>query len=141
MDYFDDLKIGKKIITKGRSVTEADIVNFAAISGDWHPLHTDIEYCKKGPFGERIAHGFLVLTIASGLMPLAQMAVLAFYGMDSVRFLNPTRIGDTIHLDIEVVEKEDKNSKSGVVSFKTTVMNQKDEAACIFTMKMALHRK
>lgn len=141
MDYFDDFELGNKIVTKGRSVTEADIVSFAAISGDWHPLHTDIEYCKTGPFGERIAHGFLVLTIASGLMPLGQMAVLAFYGMDTVRFLSPTKIGDTIHLDMEVVEKKEKNSKSGVISFKTSVMNQKDEVACVFTMKMALHRK
>jgi len=55
---------------------------FAAFSGDWNPLHTDDEYAKKGPFGERIAHGFLVLAVASGLMPLEEMAIIAFYGMD-----------------------------------------------------------
>ncbi|MDY6880772.1 MAG: MaoC/PaaZ C-terminal domain-containing protein [Desulfatiglans sp.] len=141
MKYFDDFEMGEKIITKGRSITESDIVLFAAFSGDWHQLHTDIEFAKKGPFGERIAHGFLVLAISSGLMPLGQMAVLAFYGMDKVRFLSPTKIGDTIRVEMEVAEKQEKNEKSGVVSFLSRVKNQKDEDLAILTMKVALHRK
>jgi len=141
MKYFDDFEINEKIITKGRTITECDIVMFAALSWDNHPLHTDKEFAKKGPFGERIAHGFLVLTAASGLMPLEEMSILAFYGMDHVRFLAPTKIGDTIHLEMVVSEKKEKNDKSGVVSFKTTVKNQKDESVCVFTMKLALYKK
>jgi acyl dehydratase len=141
MKYFDDFEIGEKIISKARSITEADIVLFAAFSGDWHQLHTDIEFAKKGPFGVRIAHGFLVLAVSSGLMPLEGMAVLAFYGMDKVRFLAPTKIGDTIHVEMEVAEKQEKNEKSGVVSFKSTVKNQRGEDAAILTMKVALHKK
>ncbi len=141
MRYFDDFEIGEKIVTKGRTITEADIVLFAAFSGDWHQLHTNIEFAKNGPFGERIAHGFLVLAVASGLMPLEEIAVLAFYGMDKVRFLEPTKIGDTIHVEMEVLEKQEKNEKSGVVSFKSCIKNQKEEDLSVLTMKLALHRK
>lgn len=141
MRYFDDFEIGEKIVTKGRSITETDIVLFSAFSGDWHQLHTNIEFAKKGPFGERIAHGFLVLAVSSGLMPLEDMAVLAFYGMDKVRFLAPTKIGDTIHVEMEVVEKQEKNEKRGVVSFLSSIKNQKEEDLSVLTMKVALHRK
>jgi 3-hydroxybutyryl-CoA dehydratase len=140
MRYFEDLQQGEKIVTKSRSITETDIVLFSAFSGDWHQLHTDIEFSKKGPFGERIAHGFLVLTVASGLMPLSEMAVLAFYGMDRVRFLGPTKIGDTIHVEMEVLEKQEKE-RSGIVSFKSSIINQREEEVAILTMKMALHKK
>ena len=141
MKYFDDFEIGEKFTTKGRTITEADIVMFAAFSGDWNELHTNAEYAKTGPFGERIAHGFLVLAASSGLMPLEEMAVLAFYGMDKVRFLGPTKIGDTLHVEMEVQEKQEKNEKSGVVSFKSSIKNQKKEDVAIFIMKLALHRK
>lgn len=140
MKYFDDFEMGEKIVTKGRSITESDIVLFSAFSGDWNQLHTDIEYAKEGPFGERIAHGFLVLTVASGLMPLEEMAILAFYGMDKVRFVGPTKIGDTIHVEMEVLEKQEKG-KSGVVSFKTSIKNQKEEDVAILTMKLVLLRQ
>ena len=140
MKYFDDFEIGEKIVTKGRSITEADIVLFSAFSGDWHQLHTNIEFAKKGPFGERIAHGFLVLVVSSGLMPLEEMAILAFYGMDNVRFLAPTKIGDTIHVEMEVLEKQEKE-KGGVVSFKSSIRNQKEEDVTTSTMKMVLHKK
>lgn len=141
MKYFDDFELEEKIVTKGRTITEADIVQFAAFSGDWHQLHTNVEFAKKGPFGERIAHGFLVLAVASGLMPLEEMAVLAFYGMDEVRFLAPTKIGDTIYVEMGVVEKKEKNEKSGVVSFKSIIKNQKEEDVAVLIMKLALHRK
>lgn len=140
MKYFDDFEIGAKSVSKGRSINEADIVLFAAFSGDWNPLHTDIEFAKKGPFGERIAHGFLVLAVASGLMPLEEMAIIAFYGMDKVRFVGPTKIGDTIHVEMEVIEKQEKE-KGGVVSFKTSIKNQKDQDVAILTMKLVLHKK
>ncbi|MBW2109814.1 MAG: dehydratase, partial [Deltaproteobacteria bacterium] len=115
-------------------------VSFAAFSGDWHQLHTNVEFAKNGPFGERIAHGFLVLSVASGLIGLEGMAILAFYGMDTVRFVGPTRIGDTIHLEMEVVEKTDKNEKSGIVSLKITIKNQKEELLAVFIMKLLIEK-
>ncbi len=65
MKYFEDFNVGEIAVTRARTITETDIVNFAALTGDWYPLHTDIEYAKKGPFGERIAHGLLILSIAN----------------------------------------------------------------------------
>lgn len=140
MRYFEDFKMGEKIATKGRTITESDIVLFAAFSGDWHQLHTNIEFAKNGPFGERIAHGFLVLSVASGLMGLEGMAIVAFYGMDNVRFVGPTRIGDTIHLEMEVAEKKEKDVKSGVVSIKITIKNQKEEVMAVFIMKLLIEK-
>jgi acyl dehydratase len=135
MNYFEDFHVGDKFVTRGRTVTEADIVNFACLSGDWYALHTDAEYAKKTPFGERIAHGLLVLAIASGLAPPYDTAVVAFYGMEKVRFTAPTKIGDTIHAEFEVVEKQDKGELGGVVSWKQTIRNQKGEAVVVLINK------
>jgi acyl dehydratase len=141
MKYFGDFEIGEKFVTKGRTITEADIVFFSGFSGDWHQLHTNIEYARKGPFGERIAHGFLVLSAASGLMPLEDMAIVAFYGMDKVRFVKPTKIGDTIHVEMEVVDKKDQNETGGVVSLNSTIKNQKGEDVAILMMKLLIGKK
>ncbi|MBE0481179.1 MAG: MaoC family dehydratase N-terminal domain-containing protein [Dehalococcoidia bacterium] len=141
MRYFEDFNVGDVEVTRARTITEADIVNFAAFSGDWYPLHTDIEYAKKSPFGERIAHGMLVLSVATGLMPLYQMAIVAFYGMDKVRFTAPTRIGDTIHVELEVVEKQDKGDLGGVINLKESVKNQRDENVATSTLKVLIGKK
>ena len=141
MRYFEDFHMGDVETTRARTITEADIVNFAAFSGDWYPLHTDIEYARKGPFGERIAHGMLVLSVAMGLMPLYEMAIVAFYGMDKVRFTAPTRIGDTIHVELEVVDKQDKGDIGGVVALKESIKNQKGEDVAVSIMKVLIARK
>lgn len=141
MKHFEDFSVGEFITTRARTVTEADIVNFAGVSGDFFPLHTDAEYAKKTIFGKRIAHGFLVLTIASGLFPLYEIAIVAFYGMDKVRFFSPTFIGDTIHCVLKVIEKEDKGEKGGVVTFQQEVMNQNGNAVCSVLMKVMVAKK
>jgi 3-hydroxybutyryl-CoA dehydratase len=141
MRYFEDFQVGDVETTRARTITEADIVNFAAFSGDWFPLHTDVEYAKKGPFGERIAHGMLILSVATGLMPLYEMAIVAFYGMDKVRFTAPTMIGDTVHVQLEVVDKQDKGEIGGVVALKESVKNQKGEDVAISTMKVMIGKK
>ncbi|MBE0431723.1 MAG: MaoC family dehydratase N-terminal domain-containing protein [Dehalococcoidia bacterium] len=138
MQYYEDFQIGNRTVTRGRTITEADIVNFAGFSGDWYPLHTDAEYAKRMPFGERIAHGMLVLSVASGLMPLYDLAIIAFYGMEKVRFVAPTKIGDTIHVEAEVVEKQDKGDLGGVVSFKQSVKNQRGEDVVVSLMRILI---
>jgi acyl dehydratase len=100
-----------------------------------------VEYAKKGPFGERIAHGMLVLSVATGLMPLYEMAIIAFYGMDRVRFIAPTKIGDTIHVELEVVDKQDKGDLGGVVNLKQLIKNQRGEDVAVSTMKIFVARK
>ena len=84
-----------------------------------------MEYARKGPFKERIAHGFLVLSVASGLLPLSEIAIIAFYGIDKLRFLAPVKLLDTIHVDFETVEKQEKDERGGVITFRQTVRNQR----------------
>lgn len=141
MRYFEDFNVGEIAVTRARTITETDIVMFAALTGDWYPLHTDAEYSRKGPFGERIAHGMLILSIANGLMPLYEMAIVAFYGMDRVRFTAPIKIGDTIHVELEVTEKQDKGDIGGVITLKESVKNQRDETVAVSTKRVMLARK
>jgi acyl dehydratase len=143
MRYYEDFEVGEKLHTRARTVTEADIVNFAALSGDWYPLHVDVEYARSSPFGRRIAHGMLVLSLASGLMPLTQWAIVAFYGMDGVRFTAPTFIGDTLHVEAEVVEKVDKGERGGVVSWKQKIVDAGGEikAVAVFRVLIASRRQ
>jgi acyl dehydratase len=111
------------------------------MTGDWYPLHTDAEYAKKTPFGERIAHGMLVISFAIGLMPLYEMAIVAFYGMDKVRFTAPTKIGDTIHVELEVTDKQDKGDIGGIISLKQSVKNQRGESVALSTMKVLIGKR
>ena len=141
MKYFEDFQIGEKMTTRARTITETDIVMFAAFSGDWYPLHVDVEYAKKSPFGERIAHGWLVLSVASGLLPLYDMAIVAFYGIDRVRFMRPTKIGDTLHLEIEITEKSDKGDMGGLVTFNNLIKNQRNEDVALMVMKGFIGKK
>ncbi len=118
--YYEDYQVGERFVSRGRTLTEADIVNFAGVSGDWYPLHVDVEYSKRSQFGQRIAHGMLVLTIASGLVPISPDVFVAFYGIDNIRFTAPTFIGDTIHVEVEIVEKQDRGP-GGVLTFRQEV--------------------
>ncbi len=141
MLYFEDFKVGDIYVSRGRTITEADIVNFAAFSGDWYPLHVDKEYAAKSPFGERIAHGMLVLSAASGLMPLTDYAIVAFYGMDRVRFVGPTKIGETIHVEAEVTEKKKKGELGGVVTFQQKIVDQQGNEKAVASFKIFMARK
>ena len=140
MIYFEDFKVGQKIVTRGRTVTEADVTMFAALSGDWYGIHVNEELAKKTIFGGRIAHGFLVLSIASGFVTPYDIAVIAFYGMDKVRFTGATKLGDTIHLVTEVIEIKDKGDL-GVVSNQWHIKNQRDEDVAVLITKVAVAKK
>ena len=140
MIYLEDFQVGQKITTRARTVTETDIVNFAALSGDWYGIHVDAELAKETIFGGRIAHGFLVLSIASGFITPYEVAVIAFYGMDKVRFTGPVKIGDTIHLEAEVIEIQDKG-EFGVVANQWRIKNQRGEDVAVLITKAAVARK
>ena len=131
--YLEDFKVGEKAVSPGRTVTEADIVIFAGLSGDWNELHTNAEFMKNSPFGQRIANGLLTLSIASGLAlrtkATTPVEILAFLGMDKVRFTAPVFIGDTIRVEAEVIEARPSKSMlgAGILKFKNTIKNQRDE--------------
>src|SRR5215208_2242117 len=117
--YFDDFEIGEESITAGRTITETDIVNFAGITGDWNEIHTNKELAERGPFKQRIAHGALIFSISTGLsVRLGQTAdtVIAFYGLDRLRFVKPTFIGDTIKVRQKVEGKSERDNQSGIVT-------------------------
>ena len=129
--YYEDLEEGQQIASPARTMTEADIVNFAGLSGDFNIIHTDAEFCKNTPFGQRIAHGMLGLSIASGLVArnpgAEQHKLIAFLGM-TWDFRKPVLIGDTIHVVQTVASKRvTKRPGLGVVTYDAQVLNQRGE--------------
>ncbi|HMV82542.1 MAG TPA: MaoC/PaaZ C-terminal domain-containing protein [Blastocatellia bacterium] len=141
--YFDDYQADEITTSKTRTITEADIVNFAGLSGDFHELHMSEEFAKRGPFGRRIAHGALIFSISTGLT--IQMGdaenIIAFYGVDKLRFTHPTFIGDTIRVTKKVIALEPKGDERGVVAFETTVLNQTDQPVVVYQDRVLLKRR
>ncbi len=133
--YFEDMQVGDTAESMGRTITEADIVGFAGLSGDYNTLHTDAEFAKNSIAGQRIAHGMLPLVVSSGLYTrtaynLAMMEQLtAMTEIRSWKFKKPVVIGDTIRVMQELVEKSDPrpDSNSGKIVFRRTVLNQRGE--------------
>lgn len=143
--YWEEWEIGAEFESPARTVTETDIVMFAALSGDYNPLHVNEEYCKQTPFGTRIAHGPLVYAIVAGLifqLHLYDDTLIAFLGFDSLKFTKPVKPGDTIRARIEVLEKrETSNLERGVMKRKLTVLNQRGEVVQEALQAFLLKRK
>ncbi len=129
--YFEDLAEGVAFETGRRTVTEADVVNFAGVSGDFNPLHVDAVHAATTPFGRQVAHGLLVLSMVSGLRQRTGVfdgSLVAFLEIRSWRFLRPVFPGDTIRARAEVVQRrETKDPARGVVVQRVEVFNQRDE--------------
>jgi len=128
--YFEEIRVGDEYLSPGRTVTEADIVAFAGLSGDYNVLHTDAEFMKASIFGERIAHGLLGLAIQSGLGTRAMprpFATIAFLGL-RWRFKGPIKIGDTIKVRVRVTDKRETSKPDrGIVVLERAVLNQRGE--------------
>lgn len=147
--YFEDLKMGDSLLTHRRTVSEADIVNFGGVSGDYFYMHFDEIAAKDTQFGKRIAHGYFVLSAAAGLfVSPAPGPVLANYGLDNLRFITPVAIGDTIRARLTCKRKVDRNRTDdkgigqGVVAWDVQVTNQNDELVAsydILTLVMKRH--
>jgi 3-hydroxybutyryl-CoA dehydratase len=129
--YFEEFTAGQKIVTAGRTVTEHDVVAFAGLSGDFNQMHLDAEYAKATPFGQRVAHGLCILSIASGLAVqtgILEGTVIAFREISEWKFSLPVFIGDTIHVELEVMEtKALPRLGGGLVGITLSVKNPKDE--------------
>ncbi len=140
---FDDYQLDEILVSRTRTITEADIVNFAGLSGDFHELHMSEEYARRGPFGRRIAHGALIFSISTGLTIQmgASEHIIAFYGLDKLRFVKPVFIGDTIRVKKRVLELAAKGDQRGVVAFETTVLNQNDEAVVVYVDRVLVKRR
>jgi len=141
--YFEEFEIGKEMETPGRTITETDIVLFAGLTGDWNELHTNAEFAKNTIFGQRIAHGALIFSITTGLLVrlgFIEKTILAFYGIDRLRFTNPVFIGDTIKAVGKVVAKEDKGNY-GVVTIECKTVKQTGDVVMKCELKVAVKKK
>ncbi|MEO5904276.1 MAG: phenylacetic acid degradation bifunctional protein PaaZ [Gemmatimonadaceae bacterium] len=145
--YFDELEIGETLITHRRTVTEADIVNFAGISGDFFYAHMDDIAAKDSFFEKRVAHGYFVLSAAAGLfVDPAPGPVLANYGLDNLRFVKPVYVGDTIQARLTCKQKTAKDTQpdivpQGVVAWDVEVTNQDAEPVAVYTILTLVKRK
>lgn len=130
--YFEEFQPGQRIITAGRTITEADVVSFAGLSGDYNQIHVDAAYSQKSMFGQRVAHGLLVLSVVMGLTVQTGVmtgTVLAFREIKEWKFTRPVFFGDTVHGELEVIEAKDmRRIGGGMVVIDVNVKNQKGEA-------------
>ncbi len=126
--FYDDIKEGMVLRTLGRTVTEADVVNFAGISGDWNPIHIDAEFARESIFGRTVVHGIMGMAIATGLMSQAGWfmgSAVAILAIDQWKFLKPIFPGDTLHCEVEIVSRRLTSSgERGLVERKISLINQ-----------------
>lgn len=145
--YLESYTIGERFVTPGRTITETDIINFCGLTGDWHLLHTNVEYAKTTDFRERVAHGWLILSIGVSLAfrlgdnVFLPKYFIANYGVESLRFTKPVKIGDTIRGEFEVMELIPKDETKGVITYKYQVLNQRDEVVVDMVTKVLCGRK
>ena len=143
--YGDDFKVGDVFETAAITLTEAHIVAWAGLTGDFYPLHMDREYAAKTQFGERLVHGPLIFGLAVGLVSLAGIggdAAIAWLGVDNLRMLKPVKLGDTVRVMVDVREQQPtSNPRKGVQVWRYTVRNQRDEDVMAFDYKMMFHMR
>jgi oxepin-CoA hydrolase/3-oxo-5,6-dehydrosuberyl-CoA semialdehyde dehydrogenase len=146
--HFEDLEIGHSLLTHRRTVSEADIVNFGGVSGDYFYMHFDEVAARDTQFGKRIAHGYFVLSAAAGLfVSPAPGPVLANYGLDNLRFVAPVAIGDTIRARLTCKRKVDRNRSDeqgrgqGVVAWDVQVTNQHDELVASYDILTLVQKR
>jgi acyl dehydratase len=129
-DPFERLSVGQRFRSGQRTVEETDLAVFSALTGDWHPQHSDPEWAARSPFGERIAHGMLTLSLAVGLLPLDPDRVLALRRLGDVVFKRPVRLSESICVAGEVVSLAPLDEHTGLVGFSWAIRNQDDALVC-----------
>jgi acyl dehydratase len=141
--YFEDYELGAQRQTMGRTITETDIVLHAGQTGDYYPHHMDAEWCKQQEFGQRIAHGTLIFSVAVGMTANVINPLAFSYGYDRLRFIKPVFIGDTIHVCVTISEKRDhaKRADHGIVVERCEVLNQQQDVVLVCDHLLLAKRK
>jgi acyl dehydratase len=143
--YGDDFNVGDVYTTGAITVTEAHLVAWAGLTMDFYPLHMDKEYAAKSDFGERLAHGPLIFAMAVGLVGMAGFAgdsAVAWLGADNMRMLAPVKIGDTITVVVDVIDKKPTGKpERGIQTWRYTVKNQREETVMVFDYKLMFHMR
>jgi acyl dehydratase len=130
--YLEDLEPGQRFVSAARTITEADVVAFAGLSGDFNPIHTDAEFAKEGAYGQRVVYGLLGLAIATGLLDrlgIFSGSAIAMLGIEEWKFTAPVFIGDTVHLELTILGVRPSQSKPdrGIVERRFELHNQRGE--------------
>ena len=136
--FFEDFTVGERFRTRSRTITESDVVQFAALTGDFTYLHVDAVAAAATAFGQRIAHGALIYSYSIGLttqLNLGEGTVIAFYGLDRLRSVRPTFFGDTIHVE-KTVAALDRKEKGGLIAYETQVVNQHGDPVMVYSDKV-----
>jgi len=142
--YFEEFQVGESRVSAGRTITETDIVMHAGQTGDFYPHHMDAEFCATQPWGQRMAHGTLILSVGVGLLAGEINEVAMSYGYDRVRFIKPVFIGDTIRSRATVSALRDHPKQPelfGFVDESFEVLNQKDEVVLAMTKIYLVNRR
>ncbi|MBI5442448.1 MAG: MaoC family dehydratase N-terminal domain-containing protein [Deltaproteobacteria bacterium] len=145
--FYEDCRVGDRVLSPGRTITEGDVVSFAALTGDWNAIHTNAEIAAAGPFGARIAHGMFILALAISLPfrpnwnALIPGSLIALSGVDKVRFLAPVKLGDTVCSEGEIAEMQTLDPGTGLLSVRYTVRNQRGEEVLACRVKAVVGRR
>jgi 3-hydroxybutyryl-CoA dehydratase len=137
---FEALEEGASFTTRGRTVTEADVVAFAALTGDWHPQHADAVWAAESAFGERIAHGMLLISFAVGLVPFDPDRVVALRRITDVVFKRPVALGDTIRVEGKIASLKPITEEAGLVSWSWKVVRADGKPACLAQVEVLWRR-
>jgi acyl dehydratase len=132
--------VSAPFVSRARTITEADVVAFSALTGDWHPQHTDAVWAADSTFGERIAHGMLIVSFAVGLVAFDPEQVVALRRVRDVVFKRPVRLGDTIRVEGTEAERREVDDETALVTWNWRIVNQDDELVCRVTIE-ALYRE
>ncbi len=146
-EFLEDYTVGEVLVSPARTMTETDVLTFAGLTGDWHPLHTDAVFAAKSMFGQRIVHGMLTLAVGSTLIlrlgPYVYIpkSFIAFYGVENVRFVRPVFLGDTIHSVNRVEALVEKDGQRGILQYRGEILNQHGETVLVWTSRMLVGRR
>ncbi len=137
----DEVSVGDVIPSRGRTVTETDVVNFCYLTGNWLEIHSNTELAARTEYGQRVVQGTLVFAMIPGLVPWDPQYTQAFYGTDSLRFIRPVFIGDTVTAHVVIGEKKIRDRETAIVRFDVEVVNQRNEVVQAFQMRLLGRRQ
>ena len=138
---FNELKMGQRTRSRGRTITETDVVNFCSLTGNWLDIHADAEFSKASQFGQRVVQGGLVVVISNALFGYDGGIIAAFYGVKNLRFVKPTFIGDTLHAEAEITNLREKGDKHGIATARLNAVNQRGEIVMSCDFSVMVHRE
>jgi acyl dehydratase len=142
--FFEEFEIGKKYQSQSRTITEADVVAFAGLSGDFNPLHTDAEFAQTTPFGERIAHGMLTVIISTGMSNWTGIFAGTTIALmeQNIKYTAGVKFGDTVHLEMELTEKKETSKPDrGIVKIAAQMINQRGEVVVDMLWTLMMKRR